>query len=122
MNRTRSGFTIVELFVVVSVVAILAVITIVGYGAWRQNTINSQLKSDLQGAATAMESARNFGSGYPSVIPTTFTASEGTVLVIDWVNDNDFCIQASSPSTDATFYIRNTGGTVEGSCPSEPLT
>ncbi|RWZ78826.1 MAG: pilus assembly protein [Candidatus Microsaccharimonas sossegonensis] len=50
-----SGFTIVELLVIIAVIGILAGVSILGYGAWKKQTIVSQLKSDLNGAAQAME-------------------------------------------------------------------
>ena len=74
-NKFRSAFTIVELIVVISVIAILAAIVLVSYGAWRTSTATSSLKSDLGHVASAMESSRTFSGTYPLVIPSTFTAS-----------------------------------------------
>ena len=78
----KLGFTIVELIVVISVIAILAAVTFVGYNGWRYSAISAQVKSDLQGAAAAMETARSFGEGYPESIPATYTPGEGVVLLI----------------------------------------
>lgn len=56
-NYSKNGFTIVELIVVIAVIAILAGLVIVGYGQWRSNLTNSEVKNDLSAAATAMDSA-----------------------------------------------------------------
>lgn len=55
-----AGFTIVELVVVIVVMGILATITVASYGNWRERTVTNQIKSDLNGVATAMENVRNF--------------------------------------------------------------
>jgi prepilin-type N-terminal cleavage/methylation domain-containing protein len=60
------AFTIVELVLVIVVIGILAGITTIAWSGWRQNAAKSEVKSDLLTVASAMESAKNFGSGYPS--------------------------------------------------------
>ncbi|MEI6229052.1 MAG: prepilin-type N-terminal cleavage/methylation domain-containing protein [Candidatus Saccharibacteria bacterium] len=60
------AFTIIELVVVITVIGILATITVVGYGNWRQSVDESVVKSDLQAAAAAMENYRSFNGGYPA--------------------------------------------------------
>ncbi|MEP6710487.1 MAG: prepilin-type N-terminal cleavage/methylation domain-containing protein, partial [Candidatus Saccharibacteria bacterium] len=66
MNKKKpTGFTIVELLVVIVVIGILLGLTIVGYAGWRARTAKKEVQSDLKGALSAMESARNFGAGYP---------------------------------------------------------
>lgn len=114
---SRKGFTIVELVIVVAVIAILAAVAIVGYGNWRQQAVESQLKSDLQGAAAAMEDARNFGSGYPNSIPSTFVASQGTTLSIGKVSAASFCLEALYTQTGTVFYLEKSGSPQSGNCP-----
>ncbi|PPG44387.1 type II secretion system protein [Rathayibacter sp. AY2B5] len=53
-NQPRSGFTIVELLIVIVVIAILAAITIVGYNGITKQAVEASMKSDLQTAATAL--------------------------------------------------------------------
>ena len=76
-TKQRNGFTIVEILVVIVVISILATISIVSYGAWKKSTAVAQVKSDLNGVASATESARTFGNGYPLTLPTTFNPVAG---------------------------------------------
>jgi len=55
MKKTTSGFTIVELLIVVVVVGILAAITVVAYNGVQARSRDAARKSDLAAAAKAFE-------------------------------------------------------------------
>ncbi len=125
-RRVRdNGFTIIEMLIVVAVIAILAAIVVVSFGAWRANINANVVKSDLKAAAATMETTRNDQGGYPSSIPSSFKASDNVVLVLTGSTSATFCITGSystSPSTQ--FYIDNTFATQEpksGSCATRPV-
>ena len=61
----RSGFTIVELLVVIVVIAILAAITSVAYGGIQQRARDSQRVSDTSLLTKALEIYRADTGGYP---------------------------------------------------------
>lgn len=116
MNTRRLGFTIVELLVVIVVIGILAGVTIIGYGAWRNDVIEKQLESDLTGAAGAMENGRNFGSEYPSSLPATFKPSDGVSMTAK-AGGGTYCIQASpTASPNKVFNIKNGRKVTAGGC------
>lgn len=103
-NKKQKGFTIIELLVVIVVIGILASTAIFSYGNWKQRTTLNQLKSDLNGATAAMESARNFGSGYPATIPPSFQPSDGVTLTGGVLpGGTSFCLVATSGTTTATM-------------------
>jgi len=117
----RSAFTIVELIVVITVIAILAGITLVSYGAWRTSVSTSSVKSDLAQAASTMESARSFDTGYPLTIPSSFTASNGlTITLSNTSTTKAFCIDGTSASNSSIQYYIDTsiqaGGAQSGTC------
>ena len=122
----RAGFTVVELIVVISIIAILATIVTLSFGAWRNSTIANQVKSDLINAASTMESARNFGTGYPLSLPTNFTPSENVEVVLAVAFSSEFCLEAQpvdNTSPDARFYLYSkltTEGPKNGTCDDRP--
>ena len=119
---SRSGFTIVELIVSISVIAILAGIVLVSYGAWRTSVATSSLKSDLEHAASTMESNRTFNNGYPLTIPSSFTPSTGNTITLTLPDVKSFCIDGTTAtSASIQYYIDNltqANGATSGTCAS----
>lgn len=76
----QTGFTVVELLIVVAVVAILAILGIVTYNGVQQSAAERTAQSDLKHAVTDMEKAKLQAGVYPASIPTT--SSENISLTV----------------------------------------
>jgi prepilin-type N-terminal cleavage/methylation domain-containing protein len=108
-NILKNGYTLVELTIVIIVIGILASISVVGYGSWRNTLAEKEVKSDLRGAAAAMETSRNFSNGYPLAIPTTFKESDGVKLTYSGGTNKAFCISGESRKISTVkYYIDST--------------
>ena len=106
-----SGFTSVELVIVIAVIGILVVVTVFGFGAWRRDVAEREVQSDLNGVKAAMENARNFSNGYPSSIPSTFTPSDTVTLRYASGTPASYCIDARSKViTTIVYHIDTTSG------------
>jgi prepilin-type N-terminal cleavage/methylation domain-containing protein len=91
----KKGFSLIELLVVISIIAILAGLTLTATGTYRKNARDTQRKSDLQQYRVALEAyATNNNQIYP-------------------INSSGF---ASACLTALTGYF---GG---GVCPTDPGT
>lgn len=110
----RNGFTIIELIVIIVVIAILASISIIGYGTWRDQAAETEVKTDLHSAAVALESYKNFNSIYPTSLPTTFRGSNNVTTTL-----NGTCLQAVSkarPGIKMHIELSSGGDLVNGEC------
>lgn len=65
MKRSASGFTIVELLIVIVVIAILATISVVAYNGIQDRARKSHLTSDINAIKKAMEMYKADQGGYP---------------------------------------------------------
>lgn len=81
-TRRASGFTIIEILIVVFVLAILTAIVTIGYGNIRKTTLMKAAQSDLQQVATAMERALQKTNTYPTELPETISVSGNINLEI----------------------------------------
>lgn len=77
VGKQKSGFTIVELLIVVVVIAILAAITIVSYNGIQNRANDTVVRSDLANAARKVEAYKIDNGAYP--IPVAPDDSTGVI-------------------------------------------
>lgn len=127
-NKSKSGFTIVELLVVIVVIGILAAITIVSYTGISSRAITSSLQSDLTNASQQLKLSQVDNGYYPVTIncaqPDSLTnkcikSSSGNNY-IDFQVDNtfstpSFCLNSTN-SNGTSYRIVNDGSPHIGNC------
>lgn len=104
-NIHRSGFTIVELLVVIVVIGILAAITIVSYSGISNKAIAAGLQSDLDNNAKLLKMYNVEYGYYPSAIDTATHCPTAPTA------DTRYCLKASS-DTDLTYIGANQSFTI----------
>jgi len=123
-SKIRSGFTIVELLIVVVVIAILAAITIIAYNGIQQRATNSALQSELSQLVKKVETYKvtNSGSSYPSDLAAAGvpTGSSGTLSYYYYDTPNGFCAQIIKGST-SYFASNKVKNAAVGNCSESGL-
>lgn len=65
-NKKQSGFTIVELIIVIVVIGILALITITAFSGVTQRARNTERQADIKAIYSSLEYYATNNGGYPS--------------------------------------------------------
>jgi len=83
MTRQRTGFTLIEMLIVVVVIGILAAIAIPKFSQAKGRTRAATIRSDLRNLATAQEEYLAENGTYASnVSDLDFTTTNGVVITI----------------------------------------
>lgn len=118
INKLRaSGFTIVELLIVIVIIGILAAITIVAYNGIQQRAIGAALSSDLTAIARQFKVSQVTNDAYPTTVSTTRPGVTYTVTTNNASTPQSFCIMATQGSVNyfVTDSISPTSGVCTGS-------
>ena len=78
--RAASGFTIVEITIVIVVIGILAGIAYIGYGGIQRNAGATTVKNDLANTSKEMTISFAYNQAYPDVLPADIKASPNIEL------------------------------------------
>ena len=66
--KRNFGFTLFELLVSISIIAILTAVAVVSFGGLNKKTRDARRSSDLEKIRLTLESARQIGTTYPSAL------------------------------------------------------
>jgi type IV pilus assembly protein PilA len=97
--NSQSGFTLLELIVVVAVLGILVAIAVQQFQLHRARAIDASMRSDLKNAALAMESYYGEFLSYPT--------TEAAILIVGYRKTYGVTLAISVP-TPSTFTLTAT--------------
>lgn len=80
MYKTKSGFTLVELLIVIVIIAILAAITIVAYNGIQARARESSAIADLSSIAKQIEAYNVINGSYPATVATAKSMNAKTSI------------------------------------------
>ena len=104
IRNNQSGFTIVELLIVIVVIGILAAIIIVAFNGIQERAATSTLQSDLRGASALMKVAQVDSGEYPTTLPSSVKSSDKVTLSLD-VPSSDPVYTNLSPEHNGLLFF-----------------
>lgn len=121
MGKKYTGFTIVELLIVVVVIAILAAVTIVAYNGITQRAADSAAKTNLSTATSVLETDKINSGAYPGTLAqvnngTGLTAGGSTRLEYTSTGTG-YCVTSSGIASRTNYYQTESSGVQTGTCP-----
>lgn len=123
-HKYQSGFTIVELLIVIVVIAILVAVSIVAYNGIQNRAVATTLKSDLRNAATQIGIAKAENDRYSTDSSATLaTLNKSTGTTLQYTSDgSSYCLTATSIRSGVPAYHISNGGSIEeGLCVGHTL-
>lgn len=117
----RGGFTLVEIIVIISVLSVLAMITVVGYGTWHHSIADKSAQSDLSQAISSLTNYNNFKNGYPPNLAGTGFAGSPSVSLVLYTNASTIGVYSGlSDDQNAQLFLNtcnaNLSGTTNTAC------
>ena len=119
--RRRSGFTLVEILIVVIILGILAAVVVFGVSTFREDSAKNACKTDLKSVEAAAQAYRTKNTGYA----TSMTALRDGGFIRSVPNSTDYLITythtpaaAGPPAVAEGFTVTGdlTGGSTTTDC------
>ncbi len=130
LKKGRSGFTLVELMIVITVIAILATIAVASFTRVQKQARDTKRKGDMQTLATSLQAYYTENNSYPAALSTLVSTylpslptppAGGSYTVYSYSIGNGgniygLCVDLEAPAAIWNVNTSNTGGYTNGTC------
>lgn len=116
--RRRTGFTIIELLIVVLIIGILASVAITKFGDSKRRAYVTAMKSDLRGLATVAESRFASDNSYADVVTPQGSAGVTLTFIGTATGWSATATHVGVPATECTMAA---GSALAANAPGEAV-
>ena len=103
VKKQISGFTLIELIVVIAVIGILATIAVVGFGRYQADTRDARRSSSASVIAEGLEKYYDLNGEYPSCAALSASGSAISLTTLIGIEKSTL-VSPQAPSADSTNY------------------
>jgi prepilin-type N-terminal cleavage/methylation domain-containing protein len=100
-NTSSKGFSLIELLIVISIMAILAVVSVTVYSNVQKNARNSARRADVDSIIKAIETAKNPNNSTYGAIAIDGAAFQSGSVPRDPSSDQVYCVSPTGAATSA---------------------
>ncbi len=120
-HRRATGFTLVELLIVIVVIAILATLAIVAYNGVQDRARVTTMQADLRNTSSQLAAYNAENGEYPMSLPGDVSASGDDVF--QYTSDGStYCLTVTTPSSTSNYHVDQTGVSTSGLCAGHSAT
>lgn len=111
-RTTASGFTIIEIMVVVAIIGVLAALTVFAFGNWRARTAKTEVLHEMANASAAVNNYKTFNNGYPTTAVYAagmYSPGGGVALTYTLRSGGaSYCLKGQSSSVNSVVWYIDT--------------
>lgn len=109
-NKNKKGFTLVELMIVITVIAILATIAVVSFTRVQKQARDTKRKAEIKSLQTALQAYFTEKNTYPVKTSATSASAGLTGLTPSYISSLPAAPQGTTGTNTAYMYVSDSDG------------
>lgn len=109
--KNKQGFTLFELLVSISIIAVMTAIAVVSFGGISKKSRDARRMADLEKVRIALEAARQIGNTYPSTLNSLIGSSLLQQIPTDPKDKSAYAVTLANSTYSLSAKMEDVGST-----------